>query len=229
VRLTDGRGEATPGLDVFAADVDEARRAADRARRDQHALDQRVRVTLEQVAVLERPRLALVGVDDEVHGPGVGLRNERPLRAGREARAAEPAEVRGLDVLDDGRGLHRLGLGPRLVAARRPVPVERVGVLAMEAPGEDLFVGHTSPSRMRSIFTGVRFISYRASSWIKGAASHAQRHSTESSVTRPSSVVSPTSTRSRCLRCAMIDPSPARWQERLWQTDTTWRPGRSRK
>src|SRR2546430_14041645 len=107
VRLLDGGAEATPRLDVLAADVDEAERRADGARGDEHALDERVRVALEQVAVLERARLALVGVDDEVDGAGVGLRDEGPLHPRREAGAAEAAQVRLLDLVGDRRRLQR--------------------------------------------------------------------------------------------------------------------------
>src|SRR5438094_866832 len=71
VRLPHGGGEAPPGLDVLAADVDEAPGRADRACGDEHPLDEGVRVALEEVAVLERPRLALVGVDDKVDRPRV--------------------------------------------------------------------------------------------------------------------------------------------------------------
>ena len=52
-----------------------------------------VRVPLEEVAVLEGARLALVGVDDEVLGRRRALGDEAPLHAGREARAAQAAEV----------------------------------------------------------------------------------------------------------------------------------------
>src|SRR5205814_9744232 len=40
VRLAHGGGEAPPRLDVFTADVDEAGRAANGARRDDHAFDE---------------------------------------------------------------------------------------------------------------------------------------------------------------------------------------------
>ena len=54
------------------------------------ALDQLVRVALQQQAVLERARLHLVGVDDQVLRARRVLahRHEAPLLARREARAA---------------------------------------------------------------------------------------------------------------------------------------------
>src|SRR5262249_46172993 len=91
VRFLDGGAEATPRLHVLAADVHEAERGADRARGDEHALDQRMRIALEQIAVLERSGLALVRIDDEIDRARVRLRNERPLRPGWEARASEAA------------------------------------------------------------------------------------------------------------------------------------------
>ena len=51
---------------VLAADVDEDVRRLDRVRGDQAALDQPVRHLRHHLAVLERARLGLVGVDDEV-------------------------------------------------------------------------------------------------------------------------------------------------------------------
>ena len=104
-----GPAEAPPGLDVLAADVDEAEPRPDGAGRDEHALDEGVRIALEEVAILERSRLALVGIDHEVHGSGVVLGDERPLGARGKAGAAETAEVRLLDLLHDGRGVHLPG------------------------------------------------------------------------------------------------------------------------
>src|SRR4029450_5428571 len=156
VGLAHRRGEPAPGLDVLAADVDEGGRRADGARRDEHALDERVRVALEQVAILEGSRLALVGVDHQVDGAGVGLRDERPLGPRREPGAAEAAEVRALDLLQDRGGLHRLRLRPRLVTARLAIDRKGVRVGAREVPGEDRLAAHARPSRIWSTFADVR-------------------------------------------------------------------------
>src|SRR6266540_845382 len=88
-----------PRLHVFAPDIDEAQVRADGARRDDHPLDHGVRVPLHQVAVLEGPRLALVGVDHEVLRIRGAFRNESPLHARRKGRAAQPAQVGLLDLL----------------------------------------------------------------------------------------------------------------------------------
>ena len=82
----------------LAAHVDERDVALHRVRRDRDALDELVRIALEEHAVLERRRLAFVGVDDEVARERVG-RQERPLLRGREARAAAAAQARQLHLL----------------------------------------------------------------------------------------------------------------------------------
>src|SRR5438552_2845321 len=53
---------------VLAADVDERRRRPDAVAHRDHPLDQRVRVSQHDLAVLERARLGLVGVDAQVGG-----------------------------------------------------------------------------------------------------------------------------------------------------------------
>src|SRR5207302_3511492 len=250
-------------------------------------------------------------VDDEVDRARVSLRDERPLGAGREARAPQTPEVRPLHGVGDRGRLQGEGLGPRGVAARLPVRRERVRVGPPEVAGEDRLgrrrrrlahrtrlelstrsasgpgdnqaVGplrqpskrrwgwtgrlprsqagrrtvnlepqgqalglkhgllslkapdfspgdvYRSWSISRSTVSGVRLPSYRSSTCSIGAISQAQRHSTASSVTRPSSVVPPGSMPSRRLRWSRIAGAPARWQDRLWQTETTWRPFGSRK
>src|SRR5262249_30382940 len=82
---------------VLAADVDEHARAVDRVRRDQAALDEAVWDSGNDLVVLEAARLGLVGVHDEI----VRLRDlllrrdERPLAARWEERAAASAELGG--------------------------------------------------------------------------------------------------------------------------------------
>src|SRR5690606_27712736 len=85
---------------------------------DRHALDHRMRVVAQDVAVLAGARLGLVGVAEDVllH---LALGHEAPLQPGREARAAAAAQARLLDHLDHVGGRDLLGEDPaqRLVAA----------------------------------------------------------------------------------------------------------------
>src|SRR5262249_14943729 len=144
-------------------DVHEPEAAPDGPRRDQHPLDEGVRVALQEVAVLEGPRLALVGVDHQVHRASVVLGDERPLGARGEAGSAETAKVRFLDLVHDGRRLHLPRALQGAVAAALAVGGERVRPGAIEVAGEDLLYRHGRASRGRSIFSGVRSISYRSS------------------------------------------------------------------
>ena len=54
--------------------------------------DEEMGIMAQDIAVLERPRLALVGVDAEIPGLAGRLRDEAPLHPGRESR---PAPARG--------------------------------------------------------------------------------------------------------------------------------------
>ena len=101
-RFRDRVGHPRLGLRVLAADVDVAQVGTGRERRDRHRLDDRERVALEQHPVLERARLRLVGVADEV----VRLRrlggDRGPLPPGREGGAAAPDQPGRRDLGDDG-------------------------------------------------------------------------------------------------------------------------------
>jgi len=126
----------------LATDVDVGDVAADRVRGDDDALEELVRVVLDELAVLEGARLALVGVDGEVDGLLALLGEEAPLHPGREARAAPPAEVRRLHHLDQLLGLAgRERLARRLVAAVRQVHVQAAEVRDIAAAEEEV-LGH---------------------------------------------------------------------------------------
>ena len=146
---------------VLAADVDEDVLGLDRARRDQAALEEPERDAQHDLAVLEGAGLRLVGVDDEVVGPRdlLRLREEAPLAAGREERAAAAAQAGRVQLLDQ-----RVGLIVRALAERGE-PADRlvVGELRQRAAvraGED----HLGDARRR---LGHR----RSSSTIPGTSS----------------------------------------------------------
>ena len=61
-----------------------------------------VRVEFHLHAVDEGARLALVGVDAEIDGPGMVLGQERPFQSGGEAGPAAAAQPAGADHLRPG-------------------------------------------------------------------------------------------------------------------------------
>ena len=99
VGLGHGPVEPVGHLRVLAADVDEGAVGPGGERRDHDALDELVRVLLHQLAVLERPRLGLVGVAAQVlvH---LATGQEGDLLAHREAGAAAAAKARGLELVE---------------------------------------------------------------------------------------------------------------------------------
>lgn len=131
----------------LAADVDERGVALDGERADHHALDELVRVALEEHVVLEGGRLALVGVDAEVPGEDAG-RQERPLLARTEPGPAPTPQPRGLDLLlADLRGGHAERPAQALVATRGQVALDGVGVVGevAQALGDDSGLGDGHP------------------------------------------------------------------------------------
>ena len=106
-RVGDGAREAFVAERELAPHVHVRDVALHRVRRDRDALDELVRIALEEHAVLERRRLAFVGVHDEIARERVG-RQERPLLRGREARAAAAPQARQLHLLLD---VGRVALG----------------------------------------------------------------------------------------------------------------------
>ena len=84
---------AGDGLRELATDVDVGRLRADRVGPHRAAFDQGVRGPAHDLAVLERARLGLVRVDDEVGRLARALGEEARLAAHREARAAASANA----------------------------------------------------------------------------------------------------------------------------------------
>src|SRR4029079_6389323 len=115
---------------VLAADVEERRLAPDRERRDRRALQQPMRLPLGDLSVVARARVGLVEVDDDVRWLAGVARDEPPLHACREPRAAAPAETARLHLLDDVGVGHTDRRAQGLVAARGHVAIDpdRLGV-----------------------------------------------------------------------------------------------------
>ncbi len=137
-RLLDRLLQALVDFPDLAVHVVVAARAAHGVRRDDHPLDQRVRVVAQDVAILERARLALVGIAHEVLLPRELLGHEAPLEPGGKAGAAAAAQGRLLHLRDHRRrrDLRVDDLAQRLVAAARLV-VREPPVLAGEARQDD--------------------------------------------------------------------------------------------
>jgi len=64
-----------------------------------------VRVVVDEISILERPRLRFVGVHRQIVRPLFFFRDERPLLPGAESRPAAPAQTGFGDGLDDVVGL----------------------------------------------------------------------------------------------------------------------------
>ena len=105
----------------------------------------RVRVVTQDVAVLERSRLAFVRVADEILLARELARHEAPLQARGEAGPAAPAQVRALHLLDDRLGRHPQPLAELRVAAALAVDLERGRVLLPHVLEENVLAGALRP------------------------------------------------------------------------------------
>src|SRR5690606_12431875 len=103
VGLGHGREQRLGLADELAADVDVSRPRAHREAGYQRAFDQLVRIVADDLAILARTRLGLVGIDHQEARATVLalLRHERPLHASREPRPAAAPQTRRLDLVDD--------------------------------------------------------------------------------------------------------------------------------
>ena len=114
------RGEQPgAGRGVLLSQVDDRVLGLYEPRCDRHALDEQVRPQFHDVAVLDRARLAFVGVDDDDARPGV-LDDGRPFAERREAGAAVAHEARRLDLRQH--GVVRV-LGPQRLEPATPFVV----------------------------------------------------------------------------------------------------------
>src|SRR5215207_5969467 len=128
---------------ALAPQVDEGVAAADGVGGDDHALDQGVRVPLEQLHVLEGAWLALVGVDHQVGRLAGPLGQEPPLHAGREPGPAPAPQPGVLDQLDQVLGGLLEGGVQTGVAVQLAEPVDLMRPVVPPAGGQHLdLVGH---------------------------------------------------------------------------------------
>src|SRR5439155_4132567 len=134
---------------IFAADVDVGDVALRGDGADGDAFQQLVRVVIDQITVLERPRFRLIRIHREIVRPLFFLGDEGPLLPRREPRPAAPAQAGVGHGLDDLVRLHLQRFAQRDVAAAGDVIVvaDQLALVWIErdAPGEDGFVeGHDS-------------------------------------------------------------------------------------
>ncbi len=116
VGLVERRLEALDAQRELAPHVQEYLGGADGVGADERALDDLVRVALDQGVVLEGGRFALVPVDREVHR--LGLAQHAPLAAGLEAGAAPAEDVGRVHPVVDLLGRHGQR-GPQAPGSRR--------------------------------------------------------------------------------------------------------------
>ncbi len=178
--------------------------APDGIGRDHHAFQKGVGVALEDVSVLERARLPLVGVDHQILGLWAGLRDEGPLSRGRKSSPAQTAEVGPGDLVDDLRRRHRekrlpgrdvassrdVGVPPRpvwiLESGREHRSVSGHKRLRLEGLGRATGLARAPPAAWRPGFPlRLKGPTNCSSSCAMGAISHAHRHSTSVSVNSP--------------------------------------------
>src|SRR6202011_331730 len=110
IRLGHRRAQSAQHRNHLAANINERMRRPNRIRRDDHTLHEEVRRHEHQRDVLARPRLRLVGVDDEIVRLGAGpariLGNEAPFHPGAETRTAAAPQPGVLDGLQHLVGAH---------------------------------------------------------------------------------------------------------------------------
>ena len=99
IRLVDRSLDPASRLGVLAPYVDKGVVNLVGDRGDDDPLDHLVGVTLQKLAVFERPGLRLIGVDDEVGGSCRG--QEAPLEAGGECRTSAAEQTGHLDLFDE--------------------------------------------------------------------------------------------------------------------------------
>ena len=142
---------------VLVPDEDPSLAAAGREHPEHQALEHEVRLLGQDLAVLEGARLGLVGVADRVLRLGLLLRDQLPLRAGREPGAAHAAQLRLLQLGDQVAGVELAREG----GAQHAV-VARVGVVRIVGPLHVACAAARPPSRPRAPGRSARCTTPRA-------------------------------------------------------------------
>ena len=122
--------KALETLENFAVNVVVAGFRAHGVTRNNHALNQRVGVVHDDVAVFERAGFAFVRVADNIFCTGQGTGHEAPFQAGGEARTAAAAQTGCFDFVNHVvlRCFFAQNLAQRLIAAARLISRKRPAV-----------------------------------------------------------------------------------------------------
>jgi hypothetical protein len=98
-RFLQRRVQQLRALGHFATDVDVGELHVVREARDDHPLDELMRIFVDDLAILERAGLGFVGVADEINRLAAATVHEAPLESAREARTTATAQARELHVI----------------------------------------------------------------------------------------------------------------------------------
>src|SRR5262249_15589352 len=144
VRFLDGLLDDELHVIELAPYIDVSNLRPDRVAADGAPFDQQVGIALHEHVVLERARLALVGVAADVLRPGGVLEDELPFEPGWKSGAAAATQTGGFHTLDHVVRPHgRHGRAERLVAARvLDVEVERERIRLANVLRQDWFERH---------------------------------------------------------------------------------------
>src|SRR5262249_36127954 len=123
---------------VFAANVDIADLRSDRQTGNDHSLDHRMWIVLQNKPVLAGAALGFVAVHQNVRGLVRLLGHKPPLHAGGKSRPTASAQVGSLDLINNVVGLHGQRFLHSLVAVKLQVGREVSGTFA-EALGDNAY------------------------------------------------------------------------------------------
>ena len=191
---------------------------------EDHPLDDQVRRVPHDVAVLERPRLALVGIADDVFLVARRVAHRFPLHAGRKAGAAQAAQAARLERRDDAVAIarRRRAADDAVCGRQARVRIDRDATLATASEQRRrraLRARRRSADRRPPALTFSKIVSLTT---IAGARSHAETgHVPDVDLFRARAKL-------RDLRALAQSVPPFRWQLMSPQTRTSARAGGSR-
>ena len=136
-RLGQGSLEDRKGVGILLPEVDVSRIGIDGVTGQDHALDKGMGIPLHDIAVLEGPRLPLVGIRDDIVGFGI-LPDRLELLRGREGAPSPSGQPRSLDLPENPlRVLRGTDLPERPVAFGLFVAAEPAGLLRDKTGKDD--------------------------------------------------------------------------------------------